>query len=146
MNNRNGLIINYHLALLGRILNYQFPSAVLALGYLIIFKQAASIILFLITFAAIIFSPYLLFVLKRENRMGWIYLFCTIVILPVIIFTVYYLLDSFLLPLLFIPLLLFYFYCFLLRFSVNELRAKNLYLIQKAKREEDLKTFINKSG
>jgi hypothetical protein len=140
---------NNHLTQFGRILNYQLSFAVLTLGYLVLFlHQGIFIILIIITLAALIFSPYLLFVLKRENRKGWIYFFLVIVILPAIISTVLYLVNSFLLPLLFIPLFLFYLYCFLLRFSVNEwladLRTKNIRLIQKEKREEELNAFMKK--
>ena len=48
-------------------------------------------------------------------------------------------------PLFFIPLELFYFYCFLLRFEVNdwtiEAMVRNQYLLEKKQREDDLKSF-----
>ena len=148
MAKRNSVMINYHLTLLGRILNYQISFAVIVTVYLVLFSQGVIPILIIITLVAIIFTPYLLFVLKIENRKGWIYLFISLVIFPIIISTVLYFVYQFLLPLLFIPLLLFYFYCFLLRFSVNEwladLRAKNIYLIHKEKREEELNAFMRK--
>ena len=70
--------------------------------------------------APVLFTPYLLYVLIKEKHYGWITFFFFMVVLPyiviLIIFFDYILLSAWLL----VPILLFYFYCYLLKYSVNE--------------------------
>jgi hypothetical protein len=144
----NYLPHNNHLSRLSRILNYQLTLGLLVVGYLLLFfSLGVFIIIVIFTLASILFSPYLLFVLIREHKIGWIYFFIIIVVVPILATFILYYFNENLSHLLFLPLLLFYFYCFLLRFSVNEwikeIREHNIYRIQKQKREEELNNYLN---
>ena len=144
----NYLQYNNHLSRLSRILNYQLTLGLLVVGYLLLFFSfGVFFIIVIFTLASILFSPYLLFVLIREHKIGWIYFFIIIVVVPILVTFIFYYFNENLSPLLFLPLLLFYFYCFLLRFSVNEwikeIREHNIYRIQKQKREEELNNYLN---
>jgi len=76
--------------------------------------------LFLAVLAAILFIPYLIFILIKEKKYGWITLFILIVILPLIVIVLFLSDNLFYLAYLQIPLPLFYLYCFLLRFDAKE--------------------------
>jgi len=76
--------------------------------------------LYIIIFAAILFTPYMLYVLIKERKFGWIIIFFFMVVLP---YPVLYLIigDYILLPAwLLLPVIPFYLYCFLIKFSVDE--------------------------
>lgn len=97
------------------ILNFELGTSVL------LFLQGnVWIALPLIIIAAVIFTPYMLYILTIERRFNWIIIFIIIVILPFILFYFFskdsYALEAFLL----IPFIFFYFYCLLLRLSVNQ--------------------------
>ena len=87
----------------------------------------------------------MLYVLFTEKKKGWIILFIVIVVIPIIILIILSVMVEFSRPLLFLSVGLFYFYCFLLRFEVNdwvrEAMARNQYLLEKKQREDDLKSF-----
>jgi len=143
MENEIDLIQNYNLIRLKKYLNYEVSSSIL---YFLSFQ--IFIFIFLASAAALIFAPFMLYVLSKENKKGWIVLFIIIVIIPIMLLIILSILFEFSKPLLLISLGLFYFYCFLLRFEVNnwvqEMSARNQYLMNKKKREEDLNTFMNK--
>jgi hypothetical protein len=80
----------------------------------------AVLTLFLAVLAAILFIPYLIFILIKEKKYDWITLFILIVILPLIVIILFLSDHLFYLAYLQIPLPLFYFYCFLLRFDAKE--------------------------
>ncbi|MGD8780759.1 MAG: hypothetical protein PVH88_17575 [Ignavibacteria bacterium] len=135
--------LNSNLVRLKKYLNYEISGAIL---YFLSFH--VFIFIFLASAAALIFTPFMLYVLFKENKKGWIIFFGTVVILPVIIFIIISFLYEFGRPLLFISLGLFYFYCFMLRFEVidwvKEMNARNQYLLNKMKSEEELKLFNRK--
>lgn len=135
---------HYDLQRLKIYLNYELSTSILYfLHYLGVF-----IVIFLALAAALIFTPFMLIVLFKENKIGWIIFFIILVILPLIIFTTVAIMFKFGQPLPLIPLGLFYFYCFLLRYEVNgwlrEINAKNQYQIEKRKKEAELKDFMDK--
>ena len=101
MHDEINLGTNYHLSLLGKIFNYQLPTVVILLSYTIWFTVGVLFIIDLLALAAEIFTPYLLFALKKENCMGWIILFIAIVIIPTVISTILYIIYNPLLPFLF---------------------------------------------
>ncbi|MEE9430986.1 MAG: hypothetical protein V3V16_08105 [Melioribacteraceae bacterium] len=99
---------------LSMILNYQLGTAAL-----FVLTYAGGFTLWLATIAALIFLPYLLFILFKENRNGWIIAFAVVVVIPFLI--------SFLISLkmgnnffLIIALAFFYLYCFMLKYSVTD--------------------------
>ena len=136
--------INQHkdLTRLKKYLNYELSSSTL---FLLSFMVA--VFIFLASAAAVIFTPFMLNVLYKENRKGWILFFVIIVIVPFTLFIILGLAVEFSRPLILITLGLFYFYCFLLRFEVNnwvkEINARNQYLYEKKKSEDELNTFTN---
>lgn len=134
---------NYNLTRLKKYLNYELSSSIL---FFLSFQGFIFIIL--ASIAALIFTPFMLYVLFTEKKKGWIILFIIIVIVPIILLIVSSILFEFSRPLLFLSLGLLYFYFFLLRFEVNdwvrEANARNQYLIDKKEKEYDLKTFTDK--
>ncbi|MDZ7626133.1 MAG: hypothetical protein U5J96_16995 [Ignavibacteriaceae bacterium] len=76
--------------------------------------------LYVIVGAAILFTPYMLYVLYKERKYGWIVIFFLVVVLPYpIIYLIvgeYILLTAWLL----LPVIPFYLYCFLIKFSVDD--------------------------
>lgn len=127
---------------LQKYLNYEVSSSIL---YFLSFQ--VFVFIFIASAAALAFTPFMLYVLFSEKKKGWIILFIVIVIVPIIFLLILSVMVEFSKPLLFITLGLFYFYCFLLRFEVNdwvrEASAKNQYLIDKKKRELDSKSFVD---
>jgi len=88
--------------------------------YAAAFVVPPQLVLIILIVLAIAFAPYVLYVLYRSNKTGWILFFFIIVGLPLVfvfINTGIEVLNTFLR---FMPPLAFYFYCFLLRLSVNE--------------------------
>ncbi len=134
---------NYNLTRLRKYLNYQVSSSLL---YFLSFQ--VFVFIFIASAAALIFTPFMLYVLITEKKYGWIVFFIIIVVVPVIILLMLSWMVEFSRPMLFISLGLFYFYCFLLRFQVNdwsrEAIARNQYLFEKKQREDDLKLFEDK--
>lgn len=101
------------------------------------------IIIMLATIAALLFTPYMLYVLFLEKKRGWIILFVIIVIIPnALLIAGTFLFDLTKALLVTFPGL-FYLYFFLLRFEVSdwvrERRAKNQYLLVKKREEEERK-------
>lgn len=98
--------------------------------------------LYIIIIAAILFTPYMIYVLVKERKYGWIILFFLVVVLP---YPVLYLIigNYILLPgWMLLPIIPFYFYCFIIKFSVEdwlrEYRAEQ-QLIQQRREEEEQK-------
>lgn len=135
------LVQNNNLTQLKKYLNYEISTSIL---YFLSFQ--VFIFIFLALATALIFTPFMLYVLFKEDKKGWIVLFLIIVIVPTIIFIVSAILFSFSNPLLIVSIGLFYFYCFLLRYGVNgwvrEMSFKNKYLQDKKQREEELELFM----
>lgn len=131
---------NYNLTRLRKYLNYQVSSSLL---YFLSFQ--VFIFIFIASAAALIFTPFMLYVLITEKKYGWIVFFIIIFIVPTAMLLMLSWMVEFSKPLLFISLGLFYFYCFLLRFQVNdwskEAMARDQYLFEKKQREDDLKLF-----
>ena len=106
---------SYNLTRLKRYLNYEVSGTIL---YVLSFQ--VFIFIFLAAAVALIFMPFMLYVLYTEKKKGWIILFVLIVVVPFVILLVTGLIFEFSKPLLMIVLGLFYFYCFLLRFEAND--------------------------
>src|SRR5690606_6364808 len=102
-----------HLDRLATILNFEISFTVIYL-----FSFAATGFLFVSGILAAVFVPFLIYVLLKEGRNGWIIFFNISVILP-ILFS-YFFVPSYFAIFVLIALAMYYFYCFLLRLSVNE--------------------------
>ena len=129
---------------LAKLLNFALPSKIILLGFFVILTVYAAMIL--VTVAAVITMVYILYVLMKIRREKWIYTYGIIVGIPLLLILGGIIFSSFLAALLFIPVIFHYFYCFLLRFSVNEwlkeLREKAIYEERKRIREEELKEYL----
>ncbi len=101
--------------------------------------------LYIIVIAAILFTPYMMYVIIKEKHYEWVVIFFFTVVLP---YPLLYLIlgDYILLPAwLLLPIVPFYLYCFLIKYSVdNWLREYNWELQlfeqrkEKAQRDKDL--------
>ncbi|VAX18401.1 hypothetical protein MNBD_IGNAVI01-180 [hydrothermal vent metagenome] len=123
-NKTSGNILDTNnLSKLSKVLNYQLSTTLLFLLW-----YGGGLTLLAVTIAAILFSPYMLYVLYLEKKNGWITFFTILVLLPIIAIIL-----SPMIELLFIPLALVYFYYFLLKFVVRDwIQEKNAkYELQK---------------
>lgn len=142
MNEIDQHFTNNNLTRLSKYLNYQistvglFVLSFLSLGFI-----------FLVTIAAIIFTPFMLYVLYKEKKNGWIIFFVILVVIPFILSTILHFTVTFIFPWYLIVLVLFYFYCFLLRMEVNnwmrERRLKLQYLLEKQRRDDETEVFMS---
>ncbi|HEY6626563.1 MAG TPA: hypothetical protein VIZ21_06385 [Ignavibacteriaceae bacterium] len=76
--------------------------------------------LYVIIAAAILFTPYMLYVLNKERKYSWIAIFFIMVVLPYPV--LYLIIGDFILlsAWLLLPIIPFYLYCFLIKFDVND--------------------------
>ena len=100
---------------LHQTLTYAGSSAVLYVGYPIIGYFIVSIIL---TVTAIIYTPYLIKTLIELKKWKWIIAFGIMVVVPTILVYVISYKSIFKTIFSFIPLLMFYIFCWILRFSI----------------------------
>ncbi|WKZ69440.1 MAG: hypothetical protein QY331_15875 [Melioribacteraceae bacterium] len=141
MNEIDQHLSNNNLTRLSKYLNYQISTVGL---FVLSFLSFGFI--FLVTIAAIIFTPFMLYVLYKENKNGWIVFFIILVVIPFILSTIFHFTVSFVFPWYLIVLVVFYFYCFLLRLEVNnwmrERRSRLQYLLEKQRREDETEVFM----
>lgn len=101
------------------------------------------IIIGVFALAAILFTPYIFYVLSKEKKFGWIILFFIMIIVPEVfgylIFKDTLAFEAALL----IPMIFFYFYCYLIKYEVDkwigEYNWHQERLQQKKEREERIK-------
>jgi len=98
-------------------LTYAGSSVVLYVGYPIIGYFIVSIIL---TITAIIYTPYLIKTLIELKKWKWIVTFGIMVVVPMILVYVISYKSIFKTILSFIPLLMFYIFCWVLRFCIPD--------------------------
>lgn len=138
----NDLHINNDLTKLRKYLNYNIST-----GALFILSFLTFGLIFLVAIAAIIFTPFMLSVLYKENKKGWIISFLVLVLIPFIVTTTFTFLGLTSFPWFLIIIALFYFYCFFLRLEVNnwvrERRVKLQYLLEKQRRDEETEVFLS---
>lgn len=110
---------NDHLDRLALFLNYELSASLL-----FFFSFVVWIFLFIAILIAGIFIPYLIYVLLKEGRHGWILSFNVIILTPLIISILF--LPSYFSIFLLLSVALFYCYCFFLRITINEwIRERN---------------------
>jgi hypothetical protein len=133
---------DYLLLNLKRFLNYHISTALL---YFLSFFTI--IFLFIAAFFALVFSVYLYYVLIKIKKYGWISFFSLIIFIPSILLILFVSKSEYLITFLLIELGIFYFFCFIFRFVVNdwceELSWKILRLKEK-KEKEDLENLALK--
>jgi len=130
------------------VINYTLPPAAagifLLAQHVLTFLKISNPVLVMLIFIAIsppvLVTPFIFYVLYREKRYGWLVSYFFIVILPLVIF--YGIFQDMIEYIIWLPVYMvpFYFYCFLIKFSVDEwIREYNfheLYLLQKKEKEE----------
>lgn len=109
---------NYHLSKLSKVLNFQMSSSILFL-----LSFFGSVFLFFAFSAALLFIPYLNYVLWVEKRRLWLVIFYVLIILPIII--TFILIPAYTIYTALVSLSFFYGYCYVLRLSVNEWIKQN---------------------
>ena len=125
----------YYLRRLSIYLNYELSTVIL---YLL--SHLGIITLILVVIAATVFAPYMLFVFFKLRKFAWIVSFVVMVIFPLIICIIIGLKVGYLPAFILIPLGFFYFYCFILKFSVSDqLKEISTREERKRKMEEDAK-------
>jgi len=116
-----------HLETLRYWLKYELSAALLFLV-----PWFTAIFIVIITIAAVIFTPFLLKVLFKENKTGWIIAFFIMAILPAVTVVLFLLfkINPELVPfLVFVPLGGFYLFCFLLKISIDDwISEKRAYI------------------
>ncbi len=126
----------YYLQKLSRFLNYNISTSLL-----FILSYFGGILLVAAIIAAIIFTLLMLYVFIKLKKVSWIISFCIIVIIPIIIGLILGYEIGNLYVFLLISLGFYYFYCFVLKYMVND-RLKEIFsfeeseLERKAKEEE----------
>ena len=102
---------------LHQTLTYAGSSAVLYVGYPIIGYFIVSIIL---TVTAIVYTPYLIKKLIELKKWKWVIALGILVVVPTILVYVISYKSIFKAIFSFIPLLMFYIFCWILRFSITD--------------------------
>ena len=105
----------FYLRRLSIILNYTLSTSIL---YFL--EYAGQNTLVLVIIGAALFIPYMLYVFFRLKKIAWIISFVIVVILPLIICIILGLKFGYLDAFALIPPGFFYFYCFVLKFSVSD--------------------------
>ena len=126
---------NYHLIKLSNILNYSVSSS-----FLFLLSFFFNILLIIASVVAVLFIPYLIYVLWIEKKYSWFISIILLIVVPAIISLIFlpfiHLFTSTM-----ILLGIFYLCCYVLRFSVSEwIREKNAarkLSLQKLKQEND---------
>jgi hypothetical protein len=126
---------NDHLDRLAQFLNYELSASLL-----FFFSFVVWIFIFIAILIAGVFIPYLIYVLLKEGRHGWIISFNVMILTPLIISILF--LPSYFSIFMLLSVALFYCYCFFLRITVNEwIRERNwrLQLIEQRNETEKSK-------
>lgn len=130
---------NDHLDRLALFLNYELSASLLFFVSFVVW-----IFIFIAIVIAGVFIPYMIYVLLKEGRHGWIIFFNVMILTPLLISILF--IPSYFSIFMLISVALFYCYCFFLRMTVNEwIKERNwrLQLIEqrneigKAKRMKD---------
>lgn len=101
------------------------------------------LLLWLIAAAAMLFTPYIFYVLIKERKFGWIITFFVMIIIP-LLFVHFLFLDAlFHDAIILIPLAFFYFYCFLIKYDIDrwlsDYYSHQEYLQQEKERAERMR-------
>lgn len=101
------------------------------------------LLLWLIAAAAILFTPYIFYVLIKERKFGWIITFFVMTIIPFLLVHFLFIDALFHDAIILIPLAFFYFYCFLIKYDVDrwlsDYYTHQEYLRQEKERAERMK-------
>ena len=100
-------------------------------------------LLYFVIIAAIVFTPYMMYVLIKEKRYVWIAIFFFMVVLPYPVLYLTNIENILLTAWMLLPIILFYLYCFLIKYSVvdwlREYSAEQQLIEQRKEWEEKKK-------
>ena len=101
------------------------------------------IVLIALVLAAILFTPYIFYILNNEKRYGWIVTFFVMIVIPIV--GGYFIFKDTLAheASLLIPLGLFYLYCYLIKFAVDDWIRKYNWKLQLEKQRREKEERIN---
>lgn len=102
-----------HLRKLYKVLNYEISAPVL---FILIFLPGAGIIL---NIAILLFTPFMLYVLYKASKRGWMIAFIVLIFLPLISARFYIEAPQVKMIVSLAVVMLFFLYCFLLRHSIG---------------------------
>jgi hypothetical protein len=135
----------YLLKKLKYFLNYELSSSSL---FFISFVYASTFVLAII--AAVVFTPFLIYVLYKNRKYLWLILFFVLIVFPPLIIYLINLKEMFLSIVLYVELGLFYFYCVVLRFVVadwmEDVKARAFRKMCEAEKEQNKKLFEQQFG
>lgn len=99
--------------------------------------------LWIIVTAAIIFTPYIFYVLIKEKKFGWIIIFFVMILITLLFVHILFRDALFHDAIIMIPLSFFYFYCYLIKYEVDrwlsEYYSHQEYLQQKKESNERMR-------
>lgn len=99
--------------------------------------------LWLIAAAAILFTPYIFYVLIKERKFGWIIIFFVMIIIPLLLVHILFLDALFHDAVIMIPLAFFYLYCYLIKYEVDrwlmDYYSHQEFLLQKKESNERMR-------
>ncbi|KAF0162182.1 MAG: hypothetical protein FD188_136 [Ignavibacteria bacterium] len=96
------------------VLNYELSSS----AFYFLSFGAGMMVLYLSALAALLFTPFLIYVLIKAKKYTWLISFLIVVLLPVLIMLIISSNALYTTSFLLVQLGMFYVYCFVLRFSV----------------------------
>lgn len=102
-----------HLDKLALFLNYELSASLLFFVSFVVW-----IFIFIAILIAGVFIPYMIYVLLKEGRHGWIIFFNVMTLTPLLVSILF--LPSYFSIFMLVSVALFYCYCFFLRITVNE--------------------------
>lgn len=99
--------------------------------------------LWLIVAAAVLFTPYIFYVLIKERKYSWIIIFFIMILIPLLFVHILFLEALFHDAIIMIPLAFFYLYCYLIKYEVDrwlsEYYSHQEYLQQKKESNERMR-------
>lgn len=99
--------------------------------------------LWLIAAAAILFTPYIFYVLIKERKFGWIIIFFVMIIIPLLLVHILFLDALFHDAVIMFPLAFFYLYCYLIKYEVDrwlmDYYSHQEFLLQKKESNERMR-------
>ena len=129
------------------VAGYKIPASaaaiILIITYILRIAKVSDPIYTLLLFIAfsppVLFTPFIVYVLIKEKRFGWLTVFFIIVILPAVVgIIIFY--EQFQFTWMFFLVFPFFFFCYFIKFSVDEwIREYNfhqLYLLQRKEQKE----------
>jgi len=135
------------------VAGYRIPASVaaiiLVITYILSIAKVSNPIYILLLFIAfsppVLLTPFIVYVLLKEKRFGWLTIFFIIVILPAVVgIIIFY--EQFQFTWMFFLVFPFFFFCYFIKFSVDEwIREYNFhqqYLLQRKEQEEKKKEVL----